>query len=66
MERMTSSQDIRHWMSKNGHTYDTAAVALDISRRTFARLLTSHEVPLTIGLAISALDAGLSAYKTPI
>lgn len=51
--------NLRTWQSRHSFTYDTAARALGVSRRTYARYLTSPHLPRWLVLACMAIDAGL-------
>lgn len=59
-----TSADLRAWQAQMGHTYDSAAKALGVSRATYARYLQSNEIPKYIGLACSALSANLTESGT--
>lgn len=47
---------LRDWQARHGFTYDTAAAALGVSRRTYARLLKREALPRLVGLAMKRLD----------
>lgn len=52
--------DLAAWKAHMGLTYETAAASLGVSRPTVARWLSGQtEIPLSVGLACSAIDAGL-------
>lgn len=52
--------DLRAWQERHGYTYDTAALALGVSRRTYAGYLAkADELPRMLELACAAVDAGL-------
>lgn len=57
-----TSQDLRAWQTHMGHTYDSAAEALGVSRATYARYLQSSGIPRYIGLACAALSANLTEF----
>lgn len=55
-----TANDLREWQARHGYTYDTAAVALGVSRRTYAGYLArGEELPRLLELACAAVDAGL-------
>lgn len=59
-----NAADIRHWQSEMGFTYDTAADALGVSRRTYARWVNGQvDAPCAIALACAALVAGIAPYS---
>jgi DNA-binding XRE family transcriptional regulator len=47
---------LRDWQARHGFTYDTAAAALGVSRRTYARLLKREALPLSIILAMKWIN----------
>lgn len=47
---------LRIWSERHGFTYDTAAEALGVSRRTYARMLKREVLPLSIILAMKWID----------
>jgi DNA-binding XRE family transcriptional regulator len=52
-----TANDLREWQARHGYTYDTAAVALGVSRRTYAGYLAkADELPHMLELACKALD----------
>ncbi|MBR8653535.1 hypothetical protein KDH83_09495 [Achromobacter sp. Marseille-Q0513] len=52
-----TANDLREWQARHGYTYDTAAVALGVSRRTYAGYLArGEELPRLLELACKALD----------
>lgn len=56
--------DLRHWQSEMGFTYDTAAEALGVSRRTYAAwVLGESKIPGTVPLACAALAKGLKRWR---
>lgn len=55
--------DLRAWQARMGHTYDSAALALGVSRATYARWLAGKTVPRIVALACDALTAGQGARK---
>lgn len=57
-----TADDLRVWQASMGLTYDTAAEALGISRRTYADLLNRPELDRRTALACSALAAGLKPW----
>ena len=58
--------DLRAWQKISGHTYESAAAALGMSRSGYAKLLASSgEVDRRTALAISALEAGLQPWVPP-
>lgn len=58
--------DLREWQKASGHTYESAAAALGMSRSGYARLLSSSgEIDRRTALAISALEAGLQPWEPP-
>jgi DNA-binding XRE family transcriptional regulator len=55
--------ELRAWQANLGHTYDTAAAALGVSRATYARWLAGPgDVPHLTALACAALAAGLGPW----
>lgn len=55
-----TSDDLRQWQTRHGYTYETAAAALGVSRRTYAGYLAkAGELPRMLALACAALDAGI-------
>lgn len=48
--------NLRTWQDRHGFTYDTAADALGISRRTYARYLKRTELPKLVLLAMERID----------
>lgn len=55
--------ELRAWQANLGHTYDTAAAALGVSRATYARWLAGPgDVPRLTALACAALAAGLGPW----
>lgn len=56
--------DLRAWQQTQGYTYDTAAAALGVSRRTYAGWLAgTAAIPGPVPLACAALAAGLRAWE---
>jgi DNA-binding XRE family transcriptional regulator len=52
-----TANDLREWQARHGYTYDTAAVALGVSRRTYAGYLArADDLPRMLELACKALD----------
>lgn len=47
---------LRQWQARHAYTYDTAAAALGISRRTYARLLKKPTLPILVQLAMKQID----------
>lgn len=47
---------LHEWQSRHGFTCDTAADALGISRRTYARYLKKAELPKLVLLAMERID----------
>lgn len=60
---MTTS-DLRAWQARMGYTYDSASLALGVSRATYARWLAAETVPRIVALACAALAAGLDAWHS--
>ena len=48
--------NLRDWQARHGFTYDTAAAALGVSRRTYARLLKREALPKLVELAMKRID----------
>lgn len=48
--------NLRDWQARHGFTYDTAAAALGVSRRTYARLLKREALPKLVQLAMKRID----------
>ena len=69
---MTPS-DLRAWQAHMGHTYDTGAAALGVSRGTYADWLAGRSrttgkpirIKRTAALACAALAAGLREWGSP-
>ena len=56
--------DLRRWQSEMGYTYDTAAEALGIGRRTYADWLAGRSrIPAPVDLACAAIIDGLDPYS---
>lgn len=52
-----TADDLREWQARHGYTYDAAAEALGISRRTYAgHLAKSDDLPRMLELACACLD----------
>lgn len=47
---------LRDWQARHAFTYDTAAAALGVSRRTYARLLKRDALPRLVELAMKRID----------
>lgn len=57
-------EDLRRWQTELGFTYDTAAVALGVSRRTWANWLSGFRpIPDAVDLACAALVEQLAPYS---
>lgn len=57
------ADDLRAWQKAHGYTYDTAAEALGIGRRTYADYLKRDgDLPLWLALACAALAAGIKPW----
>lgn len=48
--------NLRDWQARHGFTYDTAAEALGVSRRTYARMLKRGVLPTLVLLAMARID----------
>jgi transcriptional regulator with XRE-family HTH domain len=58
-----TADDLRAWQKAQGHTYDTAAAALGVSRATFAAWLAgATAIPGPVPYACAALAAGLPPW----
>lgn len=56
--------DLRSWHDAHGHTYDSGATALGVSRATYgAWLAGTTAIPGPVGLACAALAAGLPPWQ---
>lgn len=53
--------ELRAWQERLGLTYDTAALVLGVSRRTYARWVAGEagEIGRIVALACAAVEAGL-------
>lgn len=51
-----SSERFKAWMKRNKHTYDTANIALGVSRGTVANYVRGDRVPKYIELACAQLE----------
>ena len=68
-----TTDDFRTWHDAMGHTYDTGAAALGVSRSTYAEWLSGRsrttgkpiQVSRTVALACAALAAGMDAWTRP-
>jgi DNA-binding XRE family transcriptional regulator len=56
-----SSARFRAWLERSGMTYDQAAVALGLARRTVANYANGERVPRHVALACAAIEAGVAA-----
>lgn len=55
-----TANDLRAWQLRHGFTYVTAALALGVSRATYANYLGKEgPLPRILALACVAIDAGL-------
>lgn len=55
-----TSADFQTWHKRMGYTYDSGAKALGMGRTTYYDYLKKDgELPLWLGLACAALEAGL-------
>jgi hypothetical protein len=56
--------DLRRWQAEMGYTYDTAARALGVGRRTYAAWIASTaRIPAPVDLACAALIDHLEPYS---
>ena len=70
---LMTPDDFRAWHDAMGHTYDTGAAALGVSRGTYADWLAGRsrttgkpiQVSRVVALACAALAAGLGEWTPP-
>ena len=53
--------NLREWHERHGHTYNTGAQALGMSRTTYAQYLKKDSYPKWLILACKAIDRGIKA-----
>jgi hypothetical protein len=58
-------EDLRRWQAEMDYTYDTAAKALGVGRRTYAAWIAgTARIPAPVDLACAALIERLEPYST--
>lgn len=53
--------NLREWHERHGHTYNTGAQALGMSRTPYAQYLKKDSYPKWLILACKAIDRGIKA-----
>lgn len=58
--------DLRAWQASMGYTYETAAIALGMSRSGYAKLVGGQAgIDKRTALACAAIAAGLGEWQAP-